>query len=159
MEQLFDIIFLAICLFFAIRAFFRGFLVEFFSLLAFVGSFFISLKVGPAVWNVMQRIFDPIPIYLSAIPYIIVFLASYIIIKILEKQLSKLVNLILLTGLNRILGLLFGLVEGAIIILVMVYILTNQQIITSIDFESFFMQSRILEYFNSMRDYILKTVG
>lgn len=157
MSQVIDIILLVICIFFSIRAYMKGFLNEFFSLLAFVGGVYLAYKFSPVLLDWLQGD-SSFPTYVIAIIYGGVFIVTYIIIKVLEMQFNRFINIILLTGLNKLLGLLFGLIEAIVVISILTYIIRNQNII-DVDLSVYLQDSKILEYIDTIIEVSKESLG
>lgn len=152
-----DIGFILICVFFSVRAFFRGFLSEFLSLLAFVFGAWISKISSPLVLSSLPDSLSG-TVYVPMVVYGIIFLLGYIAIKILDKQLSKIINLIMLAGLNKILGIIFGVIEGMTIILIVVYILRHQSIV-DFNFDEYLSKSSVLTFTEGLWENIKLILG
>ena len=122
-----DIFFAAIVLFMTIKAIVRGFVTEIMGIAAIglgiilgvlfsglLGSF-IGQHFGESNWN-------------QVIAFLIIFLVSYIIIKIFENGLNALVDKIHLDKLDRSLGLFFGIIEGVVLVIIIIFIIEVQPI-------------------------------
>ena len=122
-----DIISIGIIAILAIRCAFRGFIREIMSMAALIlgilaavffskaGAILIDTYIGTSRWN-------------QIIAFIALFIIVYIIIKLLESMLHKLLEHIHLDRLDRILGLALGAVEGAIVVILIVYLLKVQPV-------------------------------
>lgn len=143
-----DIALILICMFFAIRAGIRGFVVEIFSLLAFVVGVWGAVKLFPIATTIFNLHPEEISPVIKLLIYGGLFLLLYILVKILEKIISKFVKVILLAGLNKVLGVVLGLTEAMLVIQVLTTILINQEIF-DVDFGVFFGDSQILKYVNT----------
>ena len=130
-----DIFFTAIILFMTVKAIIRGFVTEVMSIAAlglgiilgvlFSGMLgeFIGSKFGVSNWN-------------QVIAFLIIFLVSYIIIKIFENGLNALIEKIHLNKLDRSLGLFFGIVEGLVLVIIIVFVIEVQPIFDTQKLES-----------------------
>ncbi|MDC7228396.1 MAG: CvpA family protein [Spirochaetales bacterium] len=136
-----DIFFTAIILFMTIKAIIRGFVTEVMSIAAIglgiilgvlfsalLGDF-ISSKFGESNWN-------------QVIAFLIIFLVSYIVIKIFENGLNALVDKIHLDRLDRSLGLFFGILEGIVLVMIIVFVIEVQPLINTdkVESESWYIQ-------------------
>ena len=135
-----DIFFTAIILFMTIKAIVRGFVTEIMSIAAiglgiilgvlFSGLLgeFIGSKFGQSNWN-------------QVIAFLIIFLVSYIVIKIFENGLNSLIDKIHLDKLDRSLGLFFGIIEGVVLVIIIVFIIEVQPIFDTqkVESESWYM--------------------
>ena len=135
-----DIFFTVIILFMTIKAIVRGFVTEIMSIAAiglgiilgvlFSGLLgeFIGSKFGQSNWN-------------QVIAFLIIFLVSYIVIKIFENGLNSLIDKIHLDKLDRSLGLFFGIIEGVVLVIIIVFIIEVQPIFDTqkVESESWYM--------------------
>lgn len=140
-----DIILILIGLFFVVRGGFRGFVVEIFSLLAFIIGVWVAIISYPLVLSVLDKNPEEITGLIKVLIYGGLFIGAYILIKVIEKIITKFITIVLLSGLDKVLGLGLGLLEAIIIIRVIITLLINQDIL-EYDFESFFASSKILAY-------------
>lgn len=137
-----DIFFSAVILFMTIKAIVRGFVSELMGIAAiglgimlgvlFSGLLgaFIGKQFGESNWN-------------QVIAFLIIFLVSYILIKIFENGLNALVEKIHLDKLDRSLGLFFGIIEGIVLVVIMVFIIEVQPLINTekVEDESWYIQT------------------
>ncbi len=122
-----DIIFIVIIIFFTIRCIIKGFVTEFLSMAAVIGgigagiffsgtlSRYIDLYIGKSGWNYL-------------ISFLILFIFVYLIIKMIEKMLSRFIERVELEQLDRALGLFLGIVEGAVVVLVLILLIKLQPV-------------------------------
>lgn len=120
-----DIVFLVIVAISSIRTTLRGFVAEVMSVAAVVGGIlaavifsgplaaYIGAHYGGSVWN-------------TVIAFLAVFLACYLVIKLFERALYRLVDAIHLDQLDRALGFFLGIAEGLLIVVVIVLVLELQ---------------------------------
>ena len=137
-----DVFFTIIILFMTIKAIVRGFVREFLGLAAvglgillavlfsaMLGDF-ISANFGHSNWN-------------QLIAFLIIFLVSYLLIKVFENGLNALIDRINLERLDRSLGLFFGLLEGAAIVMIIVFVIEVQPFFNTeqIEADSWYIQT------------------
>ena len=136
-----DIFFTAIILFMTIKAIVRGFVTEVMSIAAiglgiilgvlFSGLLgeFIGRQFGESNWN-------------QVISFLIIFLVSYILIKVFENGLNALVEKIHLDKLDRSLGLFFGIIEGIVLVMIFVFVIEAQPLFNTekVEGESWYIQ-------------------
>jgi len=137
-----DVFFTVIVLFMTIKAIVRGFVREFMGLAgigvgillgvlfsALLGDF-IGANFGYSNWN-------------QVIAFLIIFLVSYVLIKIFENGLNALVDKINLDRLDKSLGLFFGIIEGAALVMIIVFVIEVQPLINTekIESESWYIQT------------------
>lgn len=120
-----DIVCITIIVVAAIRCAFRGFIREVMSMAALIfgivaavffskaGAIIIDTYVGYSNWN-------------QIIAFLVIFLVVYLVVKLLEGLLHRLFERIHLERLDRSLGFFLGLAEGAIVVILVVYLLKVQ---------------------------------
>ena len=140
----FDIIFIAILGFFTVLGIWKGFFREILGFVGVVlGAFLAILGFGP-VSKIFHRLVPEIPsviwVFLS---FLLIFIAVYLLSRLLAGILSKLSKMVLLGWLNRLLGGLVGALKGAIFIslfLLLLGFLPFQNALQSIRNDSLFYQ-------------------
>jgi membrane protein required for colicin V production len=122
-----DIVFIALAIILTIRCALRGFIGELMSMASVAlgllaalffyknGGLFIEEKFMPGM-KIIPRI----------LAFIALFLIVFVVIKILEGILKDIIERIRLGGADRFLGVIFGLVEGVIVISLVLFVLTIQ---------------------------------
>jgi membrane protein required for colicin V production len=123
-----DIIFILIVILFVIRCYLKGFVGEVFSMAAIVLGFLASLffyKRGgeflkTQFWNDMKIILTEV------IAFIALFLIVFIAVKLFEALLKGVINGIRLGGVDRFLGIIFGLAEGIAVISLVLFVMRIQ---------------------------------
>lgn len=120
-----DIIFLVIVGISSIRTAIRGFVAEIMSFAAVVGGIaaavllsgrvaaYIGSHYGVSVWN-------------KVIAFLGIFLVCYLVIKIFERGIYRIVDGINLERLDRALGFFLGIAEGLLVVIIIVLILEVQ---------------------------------
>ena len=151
-----DIVILGVCALFAIRGFLQGFVHEVLSLLAFVAGYFAALLLNEKMSVWLQGsigVSDTIGIAISSV---VLFVVAYIAVRFIEVQLTRFVNLIMLSSLNRISGLLIGTAKGVVIILILVYAIRVQPIFPNVTESMQLSTSKILPYLESFYQQIVE---
>lgn len=100
--------------------FVRGIIKEILSLIAFIAAFLGALNWGPYFAAMMTEFISIHPLLLSAIAYIIVFVVVLLIIGMLNLFLTTLIDKTGLSPADQGLGVLFGLLRGAVFVLALV---------------------------------------
>ena len=120
----FDIAILLILLAFLAKGLLRGLLKEVCSLAGFfLGAFLAFRYHGPLADALLQRVDLPAQIAV-AITFTVLFLATMLFFLVLGYLLSRFVKLIFLGGFNRLIGGLFGLVQGVMLLAVVLFALS-----------------------------------
>jgi len=136
-----DVIFILLIVLFAIRCYLKGFISELLSMAAVVLGLLASLFFYKNGAEYLRARFWP---DLKTIPEIIAFVALFlivfIVIKILEIMLKGVIHGIRLGGADRLLGVIFGLAEGIVVISLVLFVLRIQPLFdpSSLLSDSFF---------------------
>jgi membrane protein required for colicin V production len=132
-----------------ILGFVRGFVKESISIATLVIAIWASLYFGPAVGEVSQS-------WLSSVEAqtwfgrILVFAIFLSVGGLLGWGISKLVRLSVLSGLDRMMGALFGMLRG--VLLVALLVIGGQ--FSGFDNDDWWLQSRLLPHFEVVADWI-----
>jgi membrane protein required for colicin V production len=132
-----------------IVGFVRGFVKESISIAALVIAIWASLYFGPAVGEVSQS-------WLSSVEAqtwfgrILVFAIILSIGGLLGWGISKLIRLSALSGLDRLMGSLFGILRGIIVVALLV--IGGQ--FSGFDNDDWWLESRLLPHFEVVADWI-----
>jgi len=122
-----DIIFILLTTIFIIRCYLKGFVSELLSMSAIVLGLLASLFFFKNGGQFLRVTFWP---NLNIIPEIIAFIALFVIVfllvKILEIMLKGIIQGVHLSGVDRFLGIFFGLAEGIAVIALVLFILRIQ---------------------------------
>ena len=116
-----DLVLLAVLAVSALLAFMRGLVREVLGLAAWVGAIFAGVGALPKVRPQFEAWWGTSP-WVAPIAFAVVFIASLIVLLLISRWISALVRASPISGLDRTLGLLFGLARGAALI-VIAYIL------------------------------------
>ena len=125
----FDIVSLIILLILAIRGTFRGFIAEIMSMASLIVGIIIAVVFTHPVSILLQRYIGE-SFWNTIIAFLGLFLVSYLIIKIFESSLNTLVEKVQLEKLDQALGFFLGLLEGFLLIVILVFILRAQPLIS-----------------------------
>ena len=120
----FDIAILVILLGFLIKGLLHGLLKETCSLAGlFLGAFLAFRYHGPLADALLKSLDLPVPVVV-AFTFATLFLATMIFFLVLGYLLSRFVKLLFLGGFNRLLGGLFGLAQGVLLLAVVMFALS-----------------------------------
>ena len=136
-----DVIFIVLIVLFVIRCFLRGFIHEFFSIAAVVLGLIASLyfyKNGGAF--IREKFMPDIKTIPEIAAFIVLFAVVFLVMKILEILLKDIIEGIKLGGADRFLGIIFGFVEGLVVVSLVLFIIRIQPLFDpgSLLSESFF---------------------
>ena len=117
-----DLIFLLLALFFVIKGFFRGFISEFMSMAALILGLIAALAFQNQLSALLKDMiksdtFRPIA------AFFLLFIGTYILVKLLDLLLHNAIEAIKMNSLDRLLGLVWGLLETAVIVLIIVFLI------------------------------------
>jgi len=140
-----DFVFILLILLFVIRCYIKGFVSELLSMAAIVLGLLASLFFYKNGGEFLRVTFWPdMRLVPEIIAFVALFVIVFIVVKILEAMLKGIVNGIRLGGVDRFLGILFGLAEGIVVVSLILFVLRIQPLFdpSSILSDSFF--ARIL---------------
>jgi membrane protein required for colicin V production len=109
-----DLVVLGVMFLSALVAFMRGFVREVLSVVAWVGAAVISMAFIPTARPLIAP-YMPSPEWTDPVGYILLFLVSLIVLSLIAKTIASAVRSSAIGGIDRTLGLLFGLARGAAI--------------------------------------------
>lgn len=121
----FDIVFTAILLIFAIMAAAHGFIAELFGKLAIIAgvlvAFYFFGLLAPSLESFISN-----KAVCTVLAFFILFVATYLLVKIIQHVIGAIFNGEIMKGLDRTLGFVFGAIEGLLIVSV-IFILVKAQ--------------------------------
>ena len=137
-----DLLFLLIAVFFVIKGFFRGFISEFMSMAALIVGLLAALVFQNQVAALLKEMIKNDTLRPLA-AFFLIFLGTYIIIKLLELMLHNAIEAIKMNSLDRLLGFVWGLLETSVIILIVVYLIYSLKFKAGM---SFLEESTVAQY-------------
>jgi len=138
-----DYIFLILLALFVLRCYLKGFVSEILSMAAIVLGLLASLFFYKNGGVYVRERFS---MEIKAIPEILAFIALFVIVfvavKLLEFMLKGIINGIKLGGADKFLGLIFGFIEGLVVICLILFLLRVQPLFdpSSVLSDSFFAE-------------------
>jgi membrane protein required for colicin V production len=150
--EVLDIIALVIMIVAGLRAMFKGFVKEFMSKAGILIGFIIALMFSASLAPYIDTQFG-FGTWSDLAAFAVLFLAGFLVTKLAANALRSVIEGLHLAFLDNILGFVFGLIEGAIIISFIVFLLRFQNII---DIESFLSQSWVVELLEPIAPYSVK---
>ncbi|GHV68207.1 hypothetical protein AGMMS49928_07110 [Spirochaetia bacterium] len=122
-----DFIFGAVILLLTIRCFLHGFVDEAFSMASIVLGLLaaVFLNKNGAIF-IRTKILADVQILPEIMAFIAIFLIVFLVIKIVRAILKDIIKRVNLGGVDRILGLFFGLLEGFVVVSLILFVLTIQ---------------------------------
>ena len=142
-----DLLFLLIALFFVVKGFFRGFISEFMSMAALILGLVVALAFQNQAASMLKDMiksdtFRPIA------AFFLLFIGTYILVKLVELLLHNAIEAIKMNSLDRLLGIVWGLLETAVIVLIVVYLIYSFKFKAGM---SFLDDSKVAKY---ARDFL-----
>jgi membrane protein required for colicin V production len=125
--EVIDIVFALLMVILIIRAALRGFIEELMSMASWVlgfGAAFFLHKNGALF--IRERYLPEMTVLPEILAFIAIFLIVFVAVKILEFILRDIVTRINLGGVDRFLGVLFGLIEGILLVSLILFLFTLQ---------------------------------
>lgn len=119
-----DILFIVVIALFTLRGFYRGLVREIISIL----SIFLAFTIASRYHHVLS---PHLTVYINneatvqSISYVLVFFGVLVICWAVARLLRELLEIALLGWLDRLAGLLFGMLEGGVVLLITLLILTS----------------------------------
>ena len=117
-----DLLFLLVALFFVIKGFIRGFISEFMSMAALILGLVAALMFQGQVAALLKDMVKS-DTFRPLIAFFILFIGTYIVVKLLEMMLHNAIEAIKMNSLDRLLGILWGLLETSVIVLTVVFLI------------------------------------
>lgn len=119
--NLIDILVWAVLLFFIVKGFLKGFVREICSLLGLVMGIWAACKYYPSL-SAAIRPYIHLPHNISSIiSFVLIFLIVGLLFFFLGHLLTVIFKFVLLGGVNRLGGMVFGFLEGGLILCVLLY--------------------------------------
>lgn len=109
----------------AIMATLKGFVDELFGKLAFVLGLVVAVFFYSKLYPYIQE-WISVVFFAQAIAFILLFIATFLLVKIIQHFIGSFFNNEIMGGLNKALGFILGAVEGLLIVAVILIILTSQ---------------------------------
>ena len=153
MLNILDIVIIAIIAVSGLVGVFRGFVREVMSLIGWGVSAWLAWRFA----NVFAPVFDSIiqsPDVRKAASFVSIFLLSLVLFALLSYFISKIMNKSALKGMDRTLGMVFGLLRGAIIIAVLAILIQSTQFAN----ENWWQGSMLKDYFLLLAAYGMATM-
>lgn len=128
-----DIIIIIPLLLFAWQGYKKGFIIEVATLAALILGLYFSFYFSDYTARLLNEYFTIDEKYIAALSFIVTFIVVVIAISAIGKVLQKFIDIILLGFLNKAAGAIFGIIKGAlllsILLLIINYFDTSQNLI------------------------------
>ena len=123
-----DWVFSLIILMFAISGVIKGFIDNVFGKIAFVAGILLGYLFYKDIANGLLKDIK-VPLAANVIAFLLIFVVVFLVIKIIQMIVARVFQWSILKSLDRTLGFIFGLVEGAVIVCLIIFLLTAQPFI------------------------------
>jgi membrane protein required for colicin V production len=121
--NLLDIILLVPLLLFAFNGYKKGIIIEITTLAALVLGIYAALFFSDYTANLLAGSFNLSTGYLNIIAFIATFIGVLIVVIFIGKLLEKIVNLLMLGIVNKLAGALFGILKGALLLSIVIFLI------------------------------------
>lgn len=121
----FDIIFIIVFIWSGYRGITRGFIVMAASLAALIVGIWGAVRFSSFTYNVLSQNFELKTQYLSLVAFALTFILIVVLIHLFARLIERLLKAVSLNFLNRIAGLLFGLIKTAFILSVILVVVNT----------------------------------
>ncbi len=128
---------------------YRGLVKEILSLISWVAAAWVAFVYGPAAAEFVRPYVSQPPLDL-AIAYVLVFVAALIVLSIISFLIGKLFSATGLSGIDRTLGMIFGLLRAALV--VGAVILVGR--FMAFEEHSWWTDAHLLDYFEPVTEWI-----
>ena len=138
-----DLIFLILIVLMVIHGYVKGFIEEIFSWASLVLAIWVAVMLHPAgAAMIRERAMQTVKYVPEILAFVIIFLIIMLLVKMLEHVLKDVIMGAKLGGANKMLGAIFGLIEGIAITVIILFVLDIQPLFNAsqIISESIFAQ-------------------
>jgi membrane protein required for colicin V production len=154
-----DIIILAVIALLVIHGAMKGFIISLASLIALALGIWIAVNFSNYLDGILVENFHPSHTWLPILSFTITFLLVVIGVMLLAKALEKLVDIAGMGIINHILGGIFGLVKGVILVSVLLFIITSYDKKERLISHKTRQESMIYGYASKVFPYLIKVSG
>ena len=116
-----DYIFIVVVILSAIFSLFRGFVREVLSLLGWAASLWVAMQFSESASMMLEGLITS-PVMRHAVTFTGLLITVMVLCSVLSRFIAKLVHLSGLTALDRMIGVVFGVLRGAVVVMVLVLV-------------------------------------
>ena len=120
-----DIIILCILGLLIIRGIWKGFILSLATLLALILGIWAAIHYSGYVSEFLIKIFHPSGTWLTILSYVLTFIVVVLVVILIAKLLEKVVKTVGLSIPNRIIGGVFGLLKGVLVVTFLSFVLVH----------------------------------
>jgi len=110
-------------IFFAFKGFMRGLVIELASLAGLILGIYVSYHFSDITMQYLAMVIHTKPAYQHMIAFAVTFILVLLIVHLIAKLIEKVVDLVALGFLNKLAGIVFGILKGALIISVVIFVI------------------------------------
>lgn len=119
-----DIGILSIASIFFIRGIFRGFIFELVTVIGLILGYIISITYLSIASGIILSFFPSLPISIvNIVGFFVLFVGTNMLLRVIANLLTKTLKIAMLGWLNHLLGGLFGLLKGVILMSILVFVI------------------------------------
>jgi len=120
-----DIVLLVPLVWFTYKGFSKGLIIELATLVGLLLGIYIAGNFSYYTADFLRDKFDFHSQYMNIISFTLTFIGVVILVMIFGKSLEKVVNLLMLSFINKLAGALFGLLKVAFVLSILIFILSS----------------------------------
>ena len=150
-----DIIIAIILLLFGVKGFRKGLIIEVVTLLAFAVGIYGAMHFSDFTAEHLKEFMEINPKYLNTTAFVLTFILLVILVNIIGRMVTKLIQAMNLGFFNKLGGALFGIAKGVLLCSIMVMVLNNFQLIGIVKSEVR-EQSKLYPYIEETVPYVYR---
>lgn len=124
-----DIIIAIILLLFGVKGFRKGLIIEVVTLLAFAMGIYGAMHFSDFTAEHLKEFMEINPKYLNTTAFVLTFILLVILVNIIGRMVTKLIQAMNLGFFNKLSGAVFGMAKGVLLCSIMVMVLNNFQLL------------------------------
>lgn len=153
-----DWVFSFLILLFAVSGLIKGFIDNVFGKIAFVAGILLGYLFYRDIANGLLKDIK-IPYAANIIAFLLIFVVTFLLIKIVQMIIAKVFEWNILKSLDRTLGFIFGIVEGAAVVSLIIFLFSAQPFFNAGNLlNGSFYYNLVTSLFNSSKEEIGKHV-
>jgi membrane protein required for colicin V production len=150
-----DYLFIIILLFSAGFGFLRGMFKEVLSLLTWIGAYIIAQSFWPALDYLLKPLMDEVPSIRAPLAWGVLFVSSILVGSLIQRIVLELVRVTGLSGSDRALGGIFGMLRGVVII---VLLLTFVPLVIDLSHDIWWEESILIPVFSAFKNSVMLAI-
>ena len=151
-----DLLLLAILVLSAAFGLMRGMFKEILSLVTWVGAYIIAQSFWPALDYMLKPLMSEVPSIRAPLAWGILFVCSILVGSLMQRVALELVRVTGLSGSDRALGAVFGLLRGIVII---VLLLTFVPLLIDFSQDTWWKESQLIPVFSALNNSVMLAIN